>query len=465
MIFPEISPAEKSLLGTPIMHEWILKAVFFYLSLVVLLYLTSAQDCLHGRLLPGRVHEASISDFGAIGDGATLNTQAFKAAVTYLKQFSSRGGSQLSIPKGTWLTGSFNLTSNFTLYLQKDAVILASQNTSDWPLIDPLPSYGRGRERPGRRHISLIHGENLMDVVITGENGTIDGQGLVWWDMWSNQTLEHTRGHLVELVSSQKIIILNVVLRNSPFWNIHPVYCDDVIIKDVSIFAPSSSPNTDGIDPDSTTNVCIEDCYISNGDDLIAVKSGWDEYGIAYGRPSANIVVRRVTGSTPFSGIAIGSEMSGGVRDVYVEDVHVFNTGTGIRIKTAPGRGGYVTNITISGMTMQTVQKAIDITANAGEHPDANFDPAAIPSIKGLVIANIVGEHVLSPGRFLGLQASPLRGLCLSNISLNMSSSLRTWSCTYVEGVASSVYPPICSNLQSSNDQICSSTSLLLPSF
>lgn len=441
------------------MHKWIPKAVLFKIFLAAHV-LSSAQDCLDGRALPKRAHEASIADFGAIGDGVTLNTHAFQAAIARLQLFSSQGGSQLSIPKGSWLTGSFNLTSNFTLYLHKDAVILASQNTSDWPVIDPLPSYGRGRERPGGRHISLIHGENLMDVVITGENGTIDGQGSGWWEMWYNHTLEHTRGHLVELISSQKIIISNVVLRNSPFWNIHPVYCDDVVVKDVSIFAPSSSPNTDGIDPDSTTNVCIEDCYINNGDDLIALKSGWDEYGIAYGRPSANIVVRRVTGSTPFSGIAIGSEMSGGVRDVLIEDVHIFNTGTGIRIKTAPGRGGYVTNITISGMTMETVQKAIDITTNAGEHPDANFDPSAIPPVKGIVIDNIVGRHVSSPGRFLGLQESPLLSICLSNISLNLS-SLSTWSCTYVEGAASSVYPPMCSNLQSSQKQICGNTGLL----
>lgn len=425
------------------------------------LYLSSAQDCLDGRMLPRRAHSISVAEFGAIGDGVTLNTYAFHAAVTHLQNFSARGGSQLNIPRGTWLTGSFNLTNNFTLYLQKGAVILASQNTADWPVIDPLPSYGRGRERPGGRHISLIHGENLNDVVITGENGTIDGQGSGWWEMWYNHTLEYTRGHLVEFVSSQRIIISNVVLRNSPFWNVHPVYCDDVIIKGVSIFAPSTSPNTDGIDPDSSTHVCIEDCYISNGDDMIALKSGWDEYGIAFGRPTANIIIRRVIGTTPFSGMAIGSEMSGGIRDVYIEDVHVFNTGTGIRVKTAPGRGGYVTNVTISGMTMDTVQRAIDITANAGEHPDANFDPNAMPLVKGIVIDNIVGHQVSSAGRFVGLQESPLLNICLSNIFLNLSKP-SSWSCMYVQGAATSVYPLACSDLLSPQDQLCSDTGMVL---
>ncbi|MCO5550304.1 hypothetical protein L7F22_003787 [Adiantum nelumboides] len=434
---------------------WNKKSVFCSISFALLLCLSEA--CLDGRMLSERAFAASVTDFGAVGDGVTLNTQAFQAAIAYLQQFSTLGGSQLTVPQGTWLTGSFNLTSNFTLYLHKDAVILASQNMSDWPIIDPLPSYGRGRERPGGRHVSLIHGENLNDVIITGDNGTIDGQGSIWWDMWYNHVLEHTRGHLIEFINTHKIIIFNVVLRDSPFWNIHPVYCDQVIVKDVSIFAPSSSPNTDGIDPDSSTNVCIEDCYISNGDDLVALKSGWDEYGIAYGRPSANIVIRRVTGSTPFSGIAIGSEMSGGIRDVFIEDVHLFNMGTGIRIKTAPGRGGYVSNITITGVTMENVQKAIDVTTNAGEHPDGNFNPTAFPQIKGVVIDNVVGHNVSFPGRFLGLQESPLLDICLSKILLNLS-SLNTWSCTHVEGSACSVYPAICSELQSSQGQLCIQT-------
>lgn len=261
----------------------------------------------------------------------------------------------------------------------------------------------------------------------------------------------------MEFVSSQKIVISNVVLRNSPFWTVHPVYCDNVIVKGVSIFAPRSAPNTDGIDPDSSTNVCIEDCYISNGDDLIALKSGWDEYGIAVGRPSSGIIIRRVTGTTPFSGISIGSEMSGGIKNVYVEDVHVFNTGTGIRVKTAPGRGGYVMNVTISGMTMEKVFKAIDITEDAGEHPDDSYDPNAIPYVKGIAIKNVVGREISSAGRFLGLKESPLMNICMSKISLNL---LRpgTWACSYVQGVASSVYPTACPGLQSSRGELCSNS-------
>ncbi|KAH7276931.1 hypothetical protein KP509_39G027100 [Ceratopteris richardii] len=418
--------------------------------------LSVAESCISDSSLPHRAHVKSILDFGAIGNGATLNTHAFHDALHSLASLhaSQGGGTQLIIPPGRWLTGSFNLTSHFTLYLQKGAVLIASQNIQDWPLIDPLPSYGRGRERPGGRYISFIHGQGLIDVVITGERGIIDGQGAFWWESWYKRTLTHTRPHLVEFVSSQKIIITNVVLQNSPFWTVHPVYCNDVIVKGVSIFAPQTAPNTDGIDPDSCMNVCIEDCYISNGDDLIALKSGWDEYGIAVRRPSAGIIVRRLTGTTPFSGISIGSEMSGGIKNVLVKDVNIFSSGTGIRIKSAPGRGGYIENVTFASITMKKLSKAIDITMDAGEHPDGNFDPTALPTVRRLSFDRIVGQDIASAGRFLGLKQSPLQGVCMSRISLNLPRPV-SWSCSYVEGEAFLVDPIVCPSIKSSSNLDC----------
>ncbi|KAJ6796167.1 putative polygalacturonase [Iris pallida] len=147
-----------------------------------------------------------------------------------------KGGAQLFVPAGRWLTGSFVLISHLTLSLDKDAVIIGSSDPSDWPIIDPLPSYGRGRELPGRRHQSLIYGYNLTDVIITGENGTIDGQGIVWWDWFHNKTLNYTRPHLVELMYSTGVVISNLTFTNSPFWAIHPVYCSYVHIKNVTIW-------------------------------------------------------------------------------------------------------------------------------------------------------------------------------------------------------------------------------------
>ncbi|XP_024514995.1 probable polygalacturonase isoform X2 [Selaginella moellendorffii] len=415
-----------------------------------------------------RPHSASIVDFGAIGDGVTLNTLAFQNAMFYLSSITAtdKGGAMLYVPEGRWLTGSFNLTSHFTLYLERGAVILGSQ----WPIIDPLPSYGRGRELPGGRHISLVHGENLEDVVITGtlfssfplatpafsfvlgENGTIDGQGAKWWRWSKLGLLNHTRGHLVEFVSSTNIIISNVTLVNSPFWTLHPVYCTNVLIQGVTILAPQDSPNTDGIDPDSSSNVCIQDCYISNGDDMIAIKSGWDEYGIAYGQPSSNIHIRRVTGQTKRgAAIAIGSETSGGIENVLVEDLVAVSTKSGVSIRTGVGRGAYIRNVVLSSITLLDIQTAITISGFSSEHPDNGYNATAFPVVEKVTVRGVTGNTLDRPGRILGIPEVPFRDICLEDIALDASTGLTAWKCTDVEGYSSSVTPKICKELSENN--------------
>ncbi|KAE9615910.1 hypothetical protein Lal_00017187 [Lupinus albus] len=391
-----------------------------------------------------RPHSVSITDFGAVGDGVTLNTKAFQNAIFYLNSFADKGGAKLFVPVGRWLTGSFDLISHLTLWLDKDAVILGSTDFADWPVVDPLPSYGRGRELPGRRHNSLIYGYNLTDVIITGDNGTIDGQGSIWWKSFKNKTLDYTRPHMVELINSTSILISNLTVLNSPFWTIHPVYCSDVTVQNVTIISPLNSPNTDGIDPDSSDEVCIEDCYISTGDDLISIKSGWDEYGIAFGRPSKNIIIHRLSGRTQASsGIAIGSEMSGGVSDVFAEDIHMFDSNNSIRIKTSPGRGGYVRNIYISNVTLVNVTTAIRLTGIYGEHPDDGYDPNARPVIERITIKNVIGEQIKHAGIIQGIEGDNFVNICLSNIILNVTSSY-AWNCSNVQGYSDKVLPEVC---------------------
>lgn len=398
-----------------------------------------------------RNDKISITDFGGVGDGITLNTKAFREAVYRIQHLRRRGGTLLYIPPGVYITESFNLTSHMTLYLAKGAVIKATQVTESWPLIAPLPSYGRGRERPGGRYMSFIHGDGLNDVVITGENGTIDGQGEIWWNMWRQGTLQYTRPSLIEFMHSRDIIISNVIFQNSPFWNIHPVYCSNVVVRFVTILAPSDSPNTDGIDPDSSSNVCIEDSYISTGDDLVAVKSGWDEYGIAYGRPSSGITIRRITGSSSFAGIAVGSETSGGVENLLAEKINLYNMGVGIHIKTNIGRGGFIKNITMSDVYMENARKGIKIAGDVGDHPDNNFDPNALPVVKGITIKSVWGVKVQQPGLIQGLKNSPFTGICLSNINLHgvMKPRDASWRCSDVSGAALQVSPSPCSQLSS----------------
>nr|XP_009767931.1 PREDICTED: probable polygalacturonase [Nicotiana sylvestris]XP_016497484.1 PREDICTED: probable polygalacturonase [Nicotiana tabacum] len=438
------------------MNQWVGSLFLCILGMLLLMngsVVAEVETCSGIVPMQYRYDKISLLDYGGVGDGRTLNTKAFMEAIFRIQHLKRRGGTLLYVPAGVYLTGPFNLTSRMTLYLARGAVIKATQDASQWPLVDPLPSYGRGRERPGGRYMSLLHGDGLHDVIITGENGTIDGQGDVWWNMWRQRTLQFTRPHLIELMNSRGIIISNVIFKNSPFWNIHPVYCSNVVIRYVTILAPADSPNTDGIDPDSSSHVCIEDSYISVGDDLVAVKSGWDQYGIAYGRPSHGITIRRITGSSPFAGIAVGSETSGGVADVLAEHINLFDMGVGIHIKTNIGRGGVIRNITVSNVYMENTRTGIKIAGDVGDHPDEKFNPNALPVVKGIKIKDVWGEKVLQAGLIRGLKNSPFSGICLSNINLhgnNPGPRNSPWKCSDVSGAAIQVSPWPCSELTSS---------------
>ncbi|KAK0587354.1 hypothetical protein LWI29_021437 [Acer saccharum] len=422
---------------------------------LVLLSTNGVVECGKPRISDGleypaiscRAHSASLEDFGGVGDGITSNTQAFKAAIDHLSQFSSQGGSQLIVPPGKWLTGPFNLTSHFTLYLQEDAVLLATQDENEWTVIEPLPSYGRGRDTEGGRYISLIFGYNLTDVVITGANGTIDGQGEPWWRKFRAGELNYTRPYLIELMFSQNIQMSNITLINSPSWHVHPVYCRDIIIRGLTILAPVKVPNTDGINPDSCTNTRIEDCYIVSGDDCIAVKSGWDQYGIAFGMPTKQLVIRRLTCISPSSAvIALGSEMSGGIEDVRAEDITAINSESGIRIKTAVGRGGYVKDIYVRGMTMKTMKWVFWMTGNYGSHPDNNYDPNALPVIENINYRDMVAENVTMAARLEGISGDTFSGICISNVTIRLTEKPKKlqWNCTDVAGISSDVTPQPC---------------------
>ncbi|KAL1366958.1 hypothetical protein HN51_021005 [Arachis hypogaea] len=394
-----------------------------------------------------RAHSASLVDYGGVGDGKTSNTKAFENAIRKLSEYESKGGAQLYVPAGKWLTGSFNLISHFTLYLHQDAVLLASQDMNEWPVIKPLPSYGRGRDAAAGRYTSLIFGTNLTDVIITGDNGTIDGQGAFWWQQFHKKKLKYTRPYLIELMFSDNIQISNLTLLNSPSWHVHPTYSSNIIIKGITINAPVTSPNTDGINPDSCTNTRIEDCYIVSGDDCVAVKSGWDEYGIKFGMPTKQLAIRRLTCISPYSAtIALGSEMSGGIEDVRAEDITAINTESGVRIKTAVGRGGYVKDIYVKRMYLHTMKWAFWMTGNYGSHADSHYDPNALPEIKGINYRDVVAENVSMAARLEGISKDPFTGICMANVTIGLAAKHKKqpWTCTDIQGVTSGVTPQPC---------------------
>lgn len=243
---------------------------------------TSAADRRRLAQLTARKHVFNVRDFGAVGDGVTMDTAAAVAAIAAV---ASAGSGVVFFPSGgRYLLAPFNLTSHCTLFVDANATLLASTDPDDWPLIPAMPSYGQGKKGGAVRRASLIHGMHLTDVIVTGANGTIDGRGAMWWH---SRPGGYTPGHLIELMWSQHVEVSNLTLTNSPFWTVHPVYVRGFTARNLTILNPTSgSKNTDGIDPDSTSDVLIEGCYIRTGDDAIAIKSGWDEYGYDFGMPS-----------------------------------------------------------------------------------------------------------------------------------------------------------------------------------
>ncbi|KAL6220896.1 hypothetical protein ACLB2K_008649 [Fragaria x ananassa] len=418
----------------------------------------------------------NLTEFGAVGDGVTLNTEAFERAVLAISKLGKKGGGQLNVPPGRWLTAPFNLTSHMTLFLAEDAEILGLQDENYWPLMPPLPSYGYGREHPGPRYGSLIHGQNLKDIVITGHNGTINGQGQTWWKKYRQKLLNHTRGPLVQIMWSSDIVITNITLRDSPFWTLHPYDCKNITIRNVTILAPIfEAPNTDGIDPDSCEDMVIEDCYISVGDDGIAIKSGWDQYGIAYGRPSKNILIHNLVVRSMVRlhfmlvaswvpGIDVmcllqlnleGSEMSGGVSNVTVENLLVWGSRRAVRIKTAPGRGGYVRQITYRNLTFDNVRVGIVIKTDYNEHPDDGYDRKAFPVIRDISFTSIHGQGVRVPVRIHGSEEIPIRNVTFRDMSVGLTYKKKhIFQCAFVQGrVIGTIFPAPCENLDRYDEQ------------
>ena len=210
---------------------------------------------------------------------------------------------------------------------------------------------------------------------------------------------------------------------------------------------------------DSSTNVCIEDCYIESGDDLVAVKSGWDQYGINLARPSSNIVIRRVSGTTPTcSGVGIGSEMSGGISNITIEDLNVWDSAAGIRIKSDQGRGGYIANVSITNFVMNRVKMAIRFSRGSNDHPDEQFDPKAVPKVKGIFITNLMSLNSTKAPVLYGIAGTSYDGVCMKNVTILGLTPSAKWHCAFVSGFSTSVFPTPCPQLQNTTfSSLCSS--------
>lgn len=311
----------------------------------------------------------NIADYGAVSDGKTKNTEAFRRAI---EDCGQKGGGRVIVPGGTWLTGAIHLRSNINLNLDKDAEIVFSENPEDYlPVvftrIEGLELYN---------YSPFIYANGAQNVAITGQ-GKLNGQGQFWqsWKKGEKSALEKLdrmikkdvpvgerifgnseaalRPSFVQFVNCQNVRLEDYSIIKSPRWTIHLIYSENVRIGNINI--DTDGYNSDGIVIDSSKNVLVENSVLATGDDTIAIKSGLYEDGWRVNRPSENIIIRDSRINDGHSAIAIGSEMSGGVRNVFLYNLKLFGIDQGIRAKATKSRGGYIENVWVRDITMGDV--------------------------------------------------------------------------------------------------------------
>ena len=420
-------------------------------------------------------YQVKLTDFGGVGDGITLNTEAFAKAIDAL---SKKGGGKLVVPQGVWHTGPIVLKSNIELHLKSGAVILFAADESLYPIIE---TSFEGLDT--RRLQSPIYAKGATNIAITG-NGVIDGNGQYWrpvkkgkvtashWksllaipgsqelkkDYWvpsagyakgeqganmnvpNAQTEEEwnaikrfLRPVMISLVQCKNVMLKGLIFQNSPAWNLHPLMCENVIIDKVLVRNPSYAQNGDALDLESCKNALIINSRFDAGDDGICIKSGKDADGRRRGIPCENVVVDGCTVFAGHGGFVVGSEMSGGVKNIMVENCQFLGTDVGLRFKSTRGRGGIVENIFINKVSMTDI-KTDAITFNMyyggksvaemladGDNPDNTTKMPVTeetPIFRNIHIADCVCNGAGRAMEFNGLPEMPIDGITLQNLTI-----------------------------------------------
>ena len=385
--------------------------------------LLAAAACAHAAVF-------DVRQYGARGDGRAKDTAAIQKAIDAC---GAAGGGTVLVPPGRYLTGALSLRSYVTLEISGGATLLGSTEPEDYPLV-PNPW------TPNRQEISsLIRGEDLVNVAITGR-GIIDGQGAPWWrrqrllrprgrnpaapseaDRSEIAKVAHGRPHLIKLVRCRYVLLEGLTLTNSPSWTVNPVFSEFVTVRGLTVQNPEDSPNTDGINPESCRNVHISDCHIDVGDDCITIKSGTDETGRRVGRPCENITVTNCTMLHGHGGLVIGSEMSGGAKNVVISNCVFQGTQRGIRIKSQRGRGGVVEGVSANNIVMENVPTPFSISMfYSGGAKGVRAEPVGegTPVFRDISLSNILARGAKAAGEILGLPEMPIQGITFDNVRI-----------------------------------------------
>lgn len=356
----------------------------------------------------GSSSSMSITDFGAKGDGLTLNTKSIQSAIDACAQ---SGGGIVTIPAGRFISGTIFLKSNITLNLEPGAVLQGSKNINDYPVSVPkIRSY-----TDSYTNKSLIYGEDLEYIGITG-HGVIDGNGAsfkVSNELFKSNLSESykARPYIIRLINCKNVLIRDISLINSPMWVQHYLACKKVTIDGISVNSRVNH-NNDGIDIDGCEQFRISNCDIFSGDDGIVIKSTLDKV-------CKNIAVTNCTVSSKCSAIKLGTESNGGFKNVSVSNCTVYDTGlAGIAVEMVDG--GVLENISVSGITMDNVNTAIFVRlANRGRVFKEDMAKPGMGSLSNVIISNVQGTNVSKLGcSITGLPSYPVKDLTLRDINL-----------------------------------------------
>ena len=425
--------------------------------------------------IPAR--EADIRDFGGVGDGVTLNSEAFAKAIDFL---ANAGGGRLVVPKGVWLSGPITLKDNIDLHITPDAILLFSTDRDLYPIVETV---FEGLDT--KRCISPINAVGARNIAITG-GGTIDGNGDSWrqvkkskiapsqWkkllqsggftnekgDLWYpdsssfrgavvsdafnvpqglqteeewNSVKTYLRPVMISLMNCENVLLEDCLFQNSPCWNIHPLMCRNVIINNVTVRNPWYSQNGDGLDVDSCENVLVINSSFDVGDDAICIKSGKDEDGRRRARPCRNLIVDNCIVFHGHGGFVVGSEMSGGVENIKVSDCRFLGTDVGLRFKSCRGRGGVVKNIYIEDIVMMNIptepllfdlhyggKSAVEAAAEGASPFDVEFVEAdeTIPQFRDIFIKDVICSGASRAMYFNGIPEKNIENIVVENCEI-----------------------------------------------
>lgn len=369
-----------------------------------------------------------ISDFGAVADSKTVNTKAIQATID---KCAASGGGVVVVPKGTFLSGAIFLKQGVNLRVEKDGVLKGTTNIDDYPLIG-APWAGTEEKATS----SFVNADGVTDLEISGE-GTIDGSGEEWVQNSPPRRppggraaagaaadpgtpapppmQRRVRPRLIGILNSKRVRVAGLNLHNQALWGLFFVYGEDILAENLKITAEHNIPSSDGIDIYSCKRARVNNVYIDVNDDCISIKSGKDAFGLLANRPAEDIVVENSHFAYGHGGVAMGSETSGGIRNVEVRNcVSDSDNWAPIRFKSQPSRGGVVENITYRDITLHGTRQAFEFNLEWRMVPPLAPPAKVPPVVRNVKIINVTGD-VTSVGVIHGLANSPIQDIHFVN--------------------------------------------------